>query len=137
MFLGALLDGLPEALVLGIGLAVGGEVSLAFVVAVFVSNIPQGVAGTASMVAAGYRQREIFWLWAALTVACASFAGLGFALADHIPDHGLVAEAFAAGAVLMVLADSMIPEAYTHGGRTVGLATVAGYLVAAALAVAQ
>ena len=137
MFLGALLDGLPEALVLGIGLAVGGEISLAFVVAVFVSNIPQGVAGTASMVAAGYRQRQIFWLWAALTMACASFAGLGFALADHIPDHGLVAEAFAAGAVLMVLADSMIPEAYTHGGRTVGLATVAGYLVAAALAVAQ
>ena len=58
MFLGALLDGLPEAFVLGISIAVGGTVSLAFVVAVFVSNIPQGVAGTASLLAAGRRQPE-------------------------------------------------------------------------------
>ena len=58
-------------------------------------------------------------------------------LSSAIPEHGLIAEAFAAGAVLMVLADSMIPEAYRHGGRAVGLATVAGYLVATALAVSQ
>jgi ZIP family zinc transporter len=137
MFLGALLDGLPEAFVLGIGIAVGGSVSLAFVVAVFVSNVPQGVAGTTSLIAAGYTQRRVFWLWGGLTVACAAGAGAGYALSSSIPEHGLAAEAFAAGAVLMVLADSMIPEAYRHGGRAVGLATVAGYLVTTALAVAQ
>lgn len=137
MFLGALLDGLPEAFVLGISIAVGGTVSVAFVVAVFVSNIPQGVAGTTSLIAAGRNQRQVFGLWGGLTVACAIAAGLGFVLSARIPDQGLIAEAFAAGALLMVLADSMIPEAYRHGGRAVGLATVVGYLVTTALAVAQ
>jgi zinc transporter, ZIP family len=134
MFLGALLDGLPEAFVLGIGIAVGGAVSSAFVLAVFVSNVPQGVAGTTSLRAAGYTQRRVFWLWGGLTAACAVAAGAGYALSSVIPEHGLAAEAFAAGAVLMVLADSMIPEAYRHGGRAVGLATVGGYLVATAMA---
>lgn len=137
MFLGALLDGLPEAFVLGIGMGLGGEVSAAFVTAVFVSNIPQGVAGTASMQAAGWSQRGIAGLWGALTLVCGAAAGLGFVSADLLSGAGVGAEAFAAGALLMVLADSMIPEAYTHGGRAVGLATVGGYLVATALAVAS
>ena len=136
MFLGALLDGLPEAFVLGIGIATGGTVSAAFVLAVAVSNVPQGVAGTTSLLAAGRRQSQVFWLWGGLTLACAIAAGTGFQLSDHIPSHGLAAEAFAAGAVLMVLADSMIPEAYRHGGRTTGLATVLGFLVTTALALA-
>jgi len=136
MFLGAMLDGLPEAFVLGIGIATGGSVSVAFVLAVAVSNVPQGVAGTASLVAAGHRQSQVFWLWGGLTLACGIAAGAGFVLSAHIPSHGLAAEAFAAGAVLMVLADSMIPEAYRHGGRTTGLATVAGFLVTTALALA-
>jgi ZIP family zinc transporter len=136
MFLGALLDGLPEAFVLGIGMGLGGEVSAAFVMAVFVSNVPQGIAGTASMQAAGWSQRGIAGLWGALTVVCGAAAGLGFVSADMLAGAGAGAEAFAAGALLMVLADSMIPEAYTHGGRAVGLATVGGYLVATALAVA-
>jgi ZIP family zinc transporter len=136
MFLGALLDGLPEAFVLGIGIATGGTVSAAFVLAVAVSNVPQGVAGTTSLLAAGHRQSQVFWLWGGLTLACGIAAGAGFLLSAHIPSHGLAAEAFAAGAVLMVLADSMIPEAYRHGGRATGLATVAGFLVTTALALA-
>ena len=64
-------------------------------------------------------------------------AALGFLLADSVPHEGLWAEAFAGGAVLTMLADSMMPEAFQHGGRSVGLVTVFGYLVAAALAVAQ
>jgi len=137
MFLGAMLDGLPEALVLGITLALGGSVSLAFVAAVFISNIPQGIAGTTSLKQAGYTDRHVFWMWTALTVACAITAALGFAFADALPDQGLYAEAFAAGAVLTMLANSMMPEAFQHGGKTVGLLTVLGYLVAAALTVLQ
>jgi ZIP family zinc transporter len=76
MFLGALLDGIPEAFILGITLALGGGVSVAFVVAVFVSNIPQGVAGTASLKAAGASDRRIFRMWTALTLACAGTAAL-------------------------------------------------------------
>ena len=69
MFVGALLDGVPESFILGGTVAGGGSVSLAFVAAVFVSNIPQGVAGTTSLQAAGYSARRIFWMWTALTVS--------------------------------------------------------------------
>ena len=137
MFLGALLDGIPEAFILGIGLGLGGAISIAFVAAIFVSNIPQGAAGTISLLEAGVSQRRIFWMWTALTVACAIVSALGFVLADQVPDGGLYAEAFAGGAVLTMLADSMMPEAFEHGGRTVGLLTVLGYLAAGVLAVAQ
>jgi ZIP family zinc transporter len=137
MFLGALLDGLPEAFILGISLALGGSVSIAFVAAVFVSNIPQGLAGTTSLQAAGYSDRRIFWMWTALTATSAACAAAGFLLADSVPDQGVHAEAFAAGAVLVMLADSMMPEAFRHGGNSVGLLTVLGYLAAAALTVVQ
>lgn len=133
MFLGALLDGLPESFILGIGLQLGGRISVAFLTAVFLSNIPQGVAGTASLLAAGYSRRRVYRMWAALTLACACMAALGALLADRVPAQGVHAQAFAAGAVLTMLADSMMPEAFEHGGRSVGLVTVLGYLVAAAL----
>jgi ZIP family zinc transporter len=135
MFIGALLDGLPEAFILGIGIAAGGAVSVAFVVAVFVSNIPQGVAGTSSLRAAGHSSRQIFGMWAWLTVACAIAAGAGFLMAGELGNGVVYAEAFAAGAVLVMLSDSMMPEAFQHGGRAVGLVTVFGYLVAAMLTV--
>lgn len=133
MFLGALLDGLPEAFVLGIGIQLGGDISVAFVAAVFVSNIPQGVAGTSSLLAAGYGQRRVLWMWTALSVAAALTAWLGYGLGDSIGDSGVYAQAFAAGAVLTMLADSMMPEAFRHGGKLVGLFTVLGYAAAAAL----
>ncbi|GAA1756793.1 hypothetical protein [Luedemannella helvata] len=134
MFLGALLDGVPESFVLGVGMGMGDSVSLAFVVAVFVSNVPEGIAGTTSMRAAGRSTRGITVLWSSLTIVSAAIAGLGFLTAESLTNAGAGAEAFAAGAMLMMLADSMIPEAYEHGGRAVGLATVGGYLVATALA---
>jgi ZIP family zinc transporter len=137
MFVGALLDGLPEAFVLGIGLALGGGVSIAFVGAVFVSNIPQGVAGTTSLKAAGYTGRHVFWMWTALTVVAAASSAAGFLLADWVPVQGLWVEAFAGGAVLTMLANSMMPEAFEHGGNAVGLVTVLGFLVAGALTVLQ
>jgi ZIP family zinc transporter len=137
MFLGALLDGVPEAFILGTGLALGGSISVAFVTAVFVSNIPQGVAGTASLEAAGYSERRIFLMWTALTLASAGVAALGFVVAELLHTQGTYAEAFAAGAVLTMLANSMMPEAFQHGGRTVGLVTVLGFLLAGALSVLQ
>jgi len=137
MFIGALLDGVPESFVLGSTLAVGGAIDAAFLAAVFVSNVPEGVAGTASLRATGATSRHIFANWATLVAVSAAVAGLGFALADVTPHQGIYVEAFAGGAVLTVLADSMMPEAFSHGGRAVGLLTVFGYIVAGALSVAQ
>ncbi len=137
MFLGALLDGLPEAFILGIGVALGGGVSVAFVVAVFVSNVPQGAAGTLALRQAGTAGRTISAMWGALTVASAGAAAAGYLLADRIPNQGVNAQAFAAGAVLVMLADSMMPEAFANGGKSVGLLTVIGFLLAAVLGVAS
>jgi len=137
MFLGALLDGIPEAFILGLGLALGGQVSLAFLAAIFVSNVPQGLAGTTSLQEAGTPDRRITVMWALLTVACAVASGLGYATADNLTNLGTYASAFAGGAVLMMLADSMVPESYRHGGRLVGLLTVVGFLVAGVLTVLQ
>jgi zinc transporter, ZIP family len=137
MFLGALLDGIPEAFILGLGLALGGQISLAFLAAIFVSNVPQGLAGTTSLEEAGTPDRRITVMWALLTAACGVAAGLGFLMADEFENLGTYASAFAGGAVLMMLADSMIPESYRHGGRLTGLLTVVGFLVAGVLTVLQ
>jgi ZIP family zinc transporter len=134
IFIGTLLDAIPESLVLGMGLALGGSVSVAFLVAVFVSNFPEGLAGTVNLTAAGHSRRSTLWMWIALVLVSAGFAAVGNGLVEWVPSaDARVIQAFAAGAVLIMLADAMIPEAYEHGGRLVGLATVLGFAAAAAL----
>jgi ZIP family zinc transporter len=136
IFLGTLLDAIPESLVLGMGLAIGGSVGVAFLAAVFVSNVPEGVAGTVNLSAAGHSRRGIFLMWAALVVFSAGCSALGYGLVQWIPSaDDALAQAFAAGAVLTMLADAMIPEAFEHGGKLVGLSTVVGFAGAAALSV--
>jgi len=137
MFLGALLDGIPEAFILGLGLALGGSISVAFVAAVFISNVPQGLAGTTSLQQVGTPDRRIAAMWGWLTLACGLASLVGYAMADRLQDVGADASAFAGGAVLMMLTDSMVPESYRYGGRLTGLLTVVGFLVAAALAYVQ
>jgi len=95
MFIGALLDGLPESFVLGITLALGGAIDAAFLAAVFVSNIPQGVAGTASLRAAGATSRRITWGWAILTAASAGSPPWASWSQTTCPPEGIWAEAFA------------------------------------------
>lgn len=138
IFIGALLDAIPESLILGMGFALGGEINLAFLVAVFISNLPEGLAGTVNLAAAGVKRRRIFWSWTALVVVSALVSGFGYTIAVSLPAvDGLSAQAFAAGAMLTMLAEAMMPEAYEHGGKLVGLATVLGYLAAALLSLLQ
>ena len=134
VYIGTLLDGVPEAIVLGMGLATGGSIQVAFLVAVFVSNLPEGMAGTLNLSAAGHSRRQIFWMWVSLVFVSAVSAALGFGLIHLLPTaDGRLAQAFAAGAMLTMLADAMIPEAYEHGGRLTGLLTVLGFITAAVL----
>lgn len=138
IFIGTLLDNVPESLILGIGLALGGAVNVAFITAVFISNLPEGVAGTVNLAAAGYSHQRIFWMWVLLVLVSAASAGVGYFLINRRPElDGLYAQAFAAGAMLTMLADAMMPEAFEHGGKLVGLFTVMGFLAAAMLSVAQ
>lgn len=137
IFIGTLLDNVPESLILGMGLTLGGAVNLAFLAAVFVSNLPEGLAGTLSLEAAGRSHRSVFWMWTFLVILSAACAGLGYAIVRVLPGaNGQFAQAFAAGAMLTMIADAMMPEAFEHGGKLVGLFTVFGFLVAAVLAVA-
>jgi ZIP family zinc transporter len=137
IFIGTLLDNIPESLILGMGIALGGAINIAFLAAVFISNLPEGVAGTLNLEAAGRSRRTIFWMWTALVLISAASAGLGYILIySLLPEaDGRFAQAFAAGAMLTMLADAMMPEAYEHGGKLVGIFTVLGYLFAAMLAV--
>lgn len=138
IFVGTLLDNIPESIILGMGFALGGAVNSAFLVAVFVSNLPEGVAGSVNLQSAGYTRQKVFWMWTALVMVSAICAGLGYLLIARSPAAtGRYAQAFAAGAMLTMLADAMMPEAFEHGGKTAGLFTVLGFLVSAMLSVAQ
>jgi ZIP family zinc transporter len=132
--LGSLLDGIPEQAVLGIGLASGEGISVALLVAIFVSNLPEGVGSAADMRAAGKSAGTVIRLWIVVAIACALATPGGYAVA-HLVGGNVRAgiDGFAAGALLVMLVDSMIPEAKEKAGNRAGLATVLGFAVAAAL----
>jgi ZIP family zinc transporter len=137
IFIGTLLDNVPESIVLGMGMAIGGAINLAFLVAVFISNLPEGVAGSINLEAAGRSRQQIFWMWFLLVVVSAACAGLGYLLIRWLPEaDGRMVQAFAAGAMLTMLADAMMPEAFEHGGKRVGLFTSLGFLAAGVFSVA-
>ena len=136
IFVGTLLDNVPESIILGMGLALGGAINLAFLVAVFISNLPEGVAGSINLEAAGYSRNKILRMWLLLVGVSAVCAGLGYLIIGRLPEaDGRIAQAFAAGAMLTMLADAMMPEAFEHGGKMVGLFTALGFLLAAMLSV--
>ncbi len=127
--LGTVLDGIPESLVLGGGIAIGGAISIAFLVAVFISNLPEAIGASVSLRAAGRPSRWIYGMWAAIVVVSAVSAAVGYTFA--FGDAGELVQAFAAGALITMVADTMIPEAFEHGGNVTGLATVLGFGLAA------
>jgi zinc transporter, ZIP family len=135
--LGAFLDGVPEQLVLGLGLAGGEEVSAGLLAAIFVSNLPEAIGGAGGMLAAGTPRQTVLRLWAAVAVVCTLCTGVGYALGDRASGDLLAGiDGFAAGALLVMLVDAMIPEARKRSGRPTGLATVLGFAVAAGLSAA-
>jgi zinc transporter, ZIP family len=134
--LGAALDGVPESLIVGLSLVLGGGVSVSFVAATFLSNLPEAMAASTGLREAEWRRSKIFRLWL-LVVAVSVAAGvLGYLLFETSSGKtGAFIQSFAAGALLTMLADTMMPEAFEFGGKLVGLLTVAGF--GAALAMAQ
>jgi zinc transporter, ZIP family len=132
--LGIVLDGIPESIVIGLTLVEGGAISVAMVVAVFLSNLPEAVAATTGLATAGWAKSRIMWLWVsvALVSALASLTGYGL-FGDASNDVVAFVLAFAAGAILTMLADTMMPEAFEHGGKLVGIATTLGFALAFAI----
>lgn len=132
--LGALLDGIPESIVIGTSLLGGGAVSVVTVAAVFISNVPEGLSSAAGMRNAGRSRAYVFGLWGGITVLSGLAAVLGFTVLGGAPVALLAAiTALAGGAILAMVADTMIPEAFENAHLLIGLITVTGFLVAFAL----
>ncbi|GAA2548762.1 MULTISPECIES: ZIP family metal transporter [Streptomyces] len=132
--LGALLDGVPESAVIGVGLLHGGAVSAVTVAAVFISNIPEGLSSSAGMRKAGRGKGYVFGVWGAIAAASAVSAVLGYAVVGGFSTAVIAAvTAVAAGAILAMIADTMIPEAFQEAHLAIGLVTVSGFLVSFAL----
>jgi ZIP family zinc transporter len=129
--LGTVLDGIPESMVIGLTISQGGEVGASYLIAVFISNLPEALSSTAGLAAGGWKQAHILWMWIAIALVSglASFAGYGL-FQNSSPDLVAFVLAFAGGAVLTMLADTMMPEAYEHGGKLAGVATTLGFMAA-------
>lgn len=134
LVLGALLDGIPESLVIGIGTIEGGQVGMVAVVAIFLSNLPEGLSSAAGMKAEGRRASFVFSLWAGVALITGLCALLGYAAFQGV-DPAVVAavQAVAAGAILAMIVDTMVPEAFEGTHDFAGLIAVAGFLTAFAL----
>ena len=128
--LGTVLDGIPESFVLGAALLQDGGVPTAVVVGVFVSNVPEALSGTTGLLEAGWTRARVFSMWSIVVGVSVVAAISGWLLLDVMPTAGgAFANAFAAGALLVMLADTLMPEAFKLGGREAGLVTALGFAV--------
>jgi zinc transporter, ZIP family len=131
---GALLDGIPESVVLGVSLLSGGGVSLSFLAAVFISNVPEGMSSAAGMKSKGRSAAYVFGVWGSIAAVSAIAALVGALALDGAPPEAIaVITAVAAGAILTMIADTMIPEAFEETRTWTGVITTVGFLVAFAI----
>ncbi len=136
--LGIVLDGIPESAVIGLGLVNGTGVSVAVIAAVFLSNLPEAIAATTGLMTGGWQPPRIMGLWVLVAVVSGLASLAGYALFDSAgPGAVAFVLAFAGGAILTMLADTMMPEAFEHGGKLVGLVTTLGFGLAFALSMLE
>jgi zinc transporter, ZIP family len=138
LFIGSLMDNIPENAALGITLATGGAVNIALLVAIFVSNFPEGLASTQDMRSGGLSTKYVLVLWSIGVAIGTVSTTIGYGILSYAsPSVISISIAFAAGAIIVMLAESMIPEAFKGGGIAKGLALLGGFLVAAILTKVQ
>jgi ZIP family zinc transporter len=132
--LGALLDGIPESIVIGVSLLRGGAVGLVAVIAVFLSNIPEGLSSSAGMKVEGRGFAFVFALWAGIAALAGLASWFGYVAFDGV-DPAVVSavQATAAGAILTMVVDTMVPEAFEGTHDYAGIIAVGGFLAAFAL----
>ena len=131
LLVGSVMDNIPENMALGISLVTGGGVNIVLIAAIFISNFPEGLASTEGMKSNGRTKKYILVLWSIAVIIGTISTAIGFAvLSKASPFVISIAISFAAGAILVMLAESMIPEAFEEGGSKIGLAAMAGFAIA-------
>jgi zinc transporter, ZIP family len=128
--LGSVVDGVPESVIFGIQLAAGVPISVAFLAAVFVSNIPQALAPSADLIASGWKPGRMIGMWGGVVIACGVASALGWLVASNVDSvTGARAASIAAGGLLAMLTASLVPFAYQKGGSGAAIGTVVGFCV--------
>jgi ZIP family zinc transporter len=132
IIVGSVVDGVPESMIFGIQIATAFPLSPSFLAAVFVSNVPQAVAPSVELAGAGWSKGRLGRTWGMVVLACGVAAALGYLMAEATSDaNGTRLAALAAGGLLAMLANSLIPFAYERGGEVAGVATVIGFCLSA------
>jgi ZIP family zinc transporter len=132
--LGSVLDGIPESFVLGLTV-LQGQVSVALFTGIVLSNLPEGMASSSGLREARWPERRVMLMWSVVVLVSAVAAAAGYALLDPAHDRtGALVQAFAAGALLAMLSDTLLPEAYEVEGILTGPCVVAGFAVSISLA---
>ncbi|HZW38694.1 MAG TPA: hypothetical protein VFF33_05285 [Ignavibacteriaceae bacterium] len=127
--IGSLIDGIPESIVIGLSMLKGGVVSIVAVIAIFLSNVPEGLSSTSGMKKAGRSKLYIFGIWGGIAIISGFASMAGYSIfRDYSPEIIAATTAVAAGAILAMLVDTMIPEAFEEAHNFAGIITVAGFL---------
>jgi zinc transporter, ZIP family len=132
--LGIVLDGVPESAVLGLTVLESGTIGVAVLAAVFLSNLPESIAATSGLRSSGWSWGSVYGLWTGIVLVSGIAAAVGYQLMSAAtPAAFAFVLAFAGGAILSMLATTMMPEAYEYGGRLVGVTTTIGFAAAFAI----
>ena len=131
IILGSLLDGVPESIALGVALLSKNGIGLLMLVAIFLSNLPESLSSIDDLRREGFSKMRIYLSWSIVSICVASSVVLSFLFLEKLDLNALgIIESFASGAILAMLADSMMPEAYEDGGFLIGFLTMLGFLTA-------
>lgn len=131
MLLGAMLDGIPESVALGIAIAGGATTGTLMAVAIVISNFPEGISSVEGLLKEGFSKAHLYLMWGVVAAITAFITVVSFLYLPDLDKNTLgIIQAFAAGAILAMLADTMIPEAFEEGGFSIGILTVLGFLTA-------
>jgi len=129
IFIGTVMDAIPESIMIGASLIENATVSWLLVIAIFISNIPEGLSSTTGLVKSGFSKKKIFLLWAAVLFISAFSSWTGFVFLDHASETLMAAiAAFAGGGIIAMVGSTMMPEAYEEGGSITGLIAALGLL---------
>lgn len=128
---GSVVDGVPESIIFGIQIGTGFTISASFLAAVLLSNVPQAMAPSADLAAAGWKPMKLGALWLAVVLACGAASTVGYLFTDATSAaQGDRAAALAAGGLLAMLVNSLIPFAYDRGRQWAGTAAAIGFALA-------